>query len=208
MDDKSKIKNIPFEEPIKVFEENHGILRLSQAVKLGIPKHIVYKMFSKGILVKEEKGIYRLSTAETLGNPDLVQVSLRINKSVICLISALYFHELTTQIPHGVHIALPNNIPKPRIEYPPLNVYWMSKDAYAAGIAEYILDGVSVRIYNREKTIADCFKFRGRIGEDVAIEALKDYLSQPSRKIDEILRYARINRVEKIIQPYLRTILI
>ena len=83
----------------------------------------------------------------------------------------------------------------------------MSKNSYASGIGEYALDGVLVRIYNREKTIADCFKFRKRIGEAVAIEALKDYMGQPKRQIDDILRYARINRVEKVIQPYLRTIL-
>lgn len=201
------MKIVRFDEFIKVFEENHGILKLSQAVKLGIPKHIVYGMFSKGILTKEEKGIYRLSTIEPLGNPDLVQVSLLVPKSVVCLISALYFHGLTTQVPHGVHIALPNNIPKPRIEYPPLDVYWMSKNSYASGIGEYDLDGVLVRIYNLEKTIADCFKFRKRIGEAIAIEALKDYMGQPKRQVDDILRYARINRVEKVIQPYLRTIL-
>jgi predicted transcriptional regulator of viral defense system len=196
-----------FEKFINVFEKNHGILKLSQAVKLGVPKYIVYEMFSEGILLKEEKGIYRLSTTEPLGNPDLVQVSLLVPKSVVCLISALYFHGLTTQVPHGVHIALPNNIPKPRIEYPPLDVYWLSKNSYASGIGEYALDGVLVRIYNREKTIADCFKFRKRIGEAIAIEALKDYMGQPKRQIDDILRYARINRVEKVIQPYLRTIL-
>lgn len=196
-----------FEKSIKVFEENHGILKVSQAVKLGIPKHIVYQMFSKGILVKEEKGIYRLSTMEPLVNPDLVQVSLLVPKAVICLVSALYFHGLTTQIPHGVHIALPNNVPKPRIEYPPLDVYWLSTSSYGSGIGEYSLDGVFVRIYNREKTIADCFKFRKRIGEDVAIEALKDYMGQPKRQIDDILRYARANRVEKVMQPYLRTAL-
>ena len=201
------MKTAQFEKSIKVFEENHGILKLSQAAKFGIPKHTVYEMFSKGILIKEEKGIYRLSTTEPLGNPDLVQVSLFIPKAVVCLISALYFHGLTTQVPHGVHIALPNNVPKPRIEYPPLDVYWLSKNSYASGIGEYALDGVLVRIYNREKTIADCFKFRKRIGEDVAIEALKDYMRQPKRQIDDILRYARINRVEKVIQPYLRTIL-
>lgn len=201
------MKIVRFDEFIKVFEENHGILKLSQAVKLGIPKHIVYGMFSKGILTKEEKGIYRLSTIEPLGNPDLVQVSLLVPKSVVCLISALYFHGLTTQVPHGVHIALPNNVPRPRIEYPPLDIYWLSKNSYTSGIGEYTLDGILVRIYNREKTIADCFKFRKRIGEDVAIEALKDYMGQPKRQIDDILRYARINRVEKVIQPYLRTIL-
>ena len=196
-----------FEKFIKVFEENHGILKLSQAVNLGVPKYIVYEMFSAGILLKEEKGIYRLSTTEPLGNPDLVQVSLLVPKAVICLVSALYFHGLTTQVPHGVHIALPSNIPKPRIEYPPLDVYWLSKNSYASGIGEYSLDGVLVRIYNREKTIADCFKFRKRIGEAIAIEALKDYMGQPKRQIDDVLKYARINRVERVIQPYLRAIL-
>lgn len=192
---------------IKIFEDHHGILKLAQAVKLGIPKHIVYKMLSNGILEKEEKGIYRLSSMEPLGNPDLVQISLLVPKSVVCLLSALYFHGLTTQVPHKVHIALPGNIPKPRIDYPPIEVYWLSKNSFPAGIGEYSLDGVFVRIYNREKTVADCFKYRNRIGEAVAIEALKDYSRQPKPQFDNILKYARINRVEKIMQPYLRTIL-
>jgi predicted transcriptional regulator of viral defense system len=202
------MKNEHFEESIRIFEENHGILKLSQAIKLGVPKYIVYAMSSTGALVKEEKGIYRLSTTEPLSNPDFVQISMLVPKAVVCLISALYFHGLTTQIPHGVHIALPSNVPKPRIAYPPLEVYWLSGDAYSSGIGEYELDGVPVRMYNREKTVADCFKFRKRIGEDVAIEALKDYVRQPKPQIDDVLKYARINRVEKIMQPYLRVILL
>ena len=102
---------------------------------------------------------------------------------------------------------MPQEIKAPRLEYPPLNVVYLSAGPYAAGIEEHILDGIPVRIYSREKTVADCFKFRNKIGQDVAIEALKDYLRQPGRDIAKLLAYARINRVEKIILPYLKAAL-
>ena len=148
-----------------------------------------------------------MSSEEPLGNPDLVQVKMLIPKSVICSVSALYFHNLTTQVPHEVHIALPRNIQKPPIEYPPLEIYWLSEKSYTAGIEVYPIDGIPIKIYNREKTIADCFKFRKRIGLDIAIEALKDYVRQPEPQIDEILTFARINHVENIISPYIRTVI-
>ena len=89
------------------------------------------------------------------------------------------------------------------LEYPPLEVVWLSKSPYNAGIKDYVIDGIPIRIYNKEKTIADCFKFRNKIGKDIAIEALKDYLRKPERDINKLLYYAKIDRVEKIIRPYI-----
>jgi predicted transcriptional regulator of viral defense system len=191
----------------KIFTDHHGILRASTAIELGIPKHALYRMVKDGELVREAAGIYRLTESEPLGNPDLVQISLRVPRAVICLISALYFHELTTQIPHQVHFALPRDVKTPKIEYPPIRVFHLSAKSYQAGIEEQVLDGVNVKIYDREKTIADCFKFRERVGTDVTLEALRDYLRQPRPNVSLLMRYARINHVEKIMRPYLEALL-
>lgn len=191
----------------KVFEKNNGILRASTAIELGVPKHILYEMVKTGELVREAQGIYRLSEADPPGNPDLVQISLRVPKAVFCLISALYFHELTTQIPHFVYFALPRDVKTPKIHYPPIRVFHFSEKSYRAGIVEHELDGVKFKIYDREKTIADCFKFREKVGMDVALEAVKDYLRQPNINVSLLMKYARINRVEKIMRPYLEALL-
>lgn len=190
----------------KVFEKNNGILRASNAIELGVPPHVIYKMVEDGELVREAQGIYRLKDSEPLGDPDLVQISLRVPRAVICLISALYFHELTTQIPHQVHIALPRDVKTPKIIYPPIQAFHLSEPSYISGIEEHFLDGVSVKIYSAEKTVADSFKFRARIGKDVALEALKDYLSSPRPDIQLLINYAQINRVEKVMRPYLESL--
>lgn len=195
-----------FELEKRIFRANNNILRRSTAIKLGIQEYVLYNMLESGELVKESRGLYRLAESEPLGNPDLVQVSLKITKGIIFLISALYFHRLTTQIPHQVYIALPKDIKKPRIDYPPLKVFRLSEKTYISGIEEHNIDGVIVRVYSKEKTIADCFKFRNLIGKDIALEALKDFMSEPSPNIARLIKYAKINRVEKIIRPYLEAL--
>ncbi|MFZ5877823.1 MAG: type IV toxin-antitoxin system AbiEi family antitoxin domain-containing protein [Chloroflexota bacterium] len=191
----------------KIFTDHNGILRASTAIELGVPKHVLYEMVEAGELIREAQGIYRLSEVDMVGNPDLVNLSLRAPKAVFCLISALYFHELTTQIPHYVYFALPRDVKTPKIPYPPIRVFHFSQESYQAGIVEHDLDGVKVRIYDREKTIADCFKFRQKVGMDVAIEAVKDYLRQPKMDVHKLLEYAKVNRVEKIMRPYLEALL-
>jgi len=191
----------------KIFAAHNGILRAATAIELGVPKHVLYEMVETGELVREAQGIYRLSETDPLGNPDLVNLSLRVPKAVFCLISALYFHELTTQIPHSVSFALPRDVKTPKIQYQPIWVFHYSHESYQAGIVEHDLDGVKVKIYDREKTIADCFKFRQKVGMDVAIEAVKDYLRQPKMDAHKLLEYAKINRVEKVMRPYLEALI-
>lgn len=191
----------------KIFANHNGILRASKAIELGVPKHVIYEMVETGELIREAQGIYRLSEAEMSGNPDLVNLSLRVPRAVFCLISALYFHELTTQIPHYVYFALPRDVKTPKIQYPPIWVFHYSQESYQAGVVEHELDGVKVKIYDREKTIADCFKFRQTVGMDVAIEAVKDYLRQPKINVHQLLEYARVNRVEKVMRPYVEALI-
>jgi predicted transcriptional regulator of viral defense system len=191
----------------KMFRENHGILRASTARKMGVPHHVIYEMAAMGELIREGQGIYRLKESAPLSNPDLVQVSLRARRAVICLISALYYHDLTTQIPHRICFALPREVKTPKISYPPTWVFHYSDESYKSGVEEHSIDGVKVRIYAREKTVADCFKFRSKVGADVALEALKDYLRQPKPNIALLVKYAKVNRVEKVMRPYVEALL-
>lgn len=201
------MKKDRYEKYKNIFLENNGILRVSAAIRLGIPKYVIYNLVENGELVKEGNGLYRIREIEPLGNPDLVQVSLRVPKSVICLLSALYYYDLTTQIPHQVYIALPRDVKTPKIDYPPIRVFHFSEKSYLAGIDEQTIDGVKVKIFGREKTIADCFKFREKIGVEIAREALKDYLSQPRPNIQLLIKYAKVNRVENVMRPYLEALI-
>jgi len=176
-------------------------------MKQGVPKHIIYSMVEEGILSREERGLYSLTGEVQLSSPDLVKISMLVPKAIICLTSALYFYHLTTQIPSAIHIALPHHIRLPKVMYPPIDVIRLSAKAYASGIDVHILDGVEIKIYSPEKTITDCFKFRSKIGNEIAIEALKDYVKEYRPKVSKIIEYAKINRVEKIMRPYLETLL-
>lgn len=191
----------------QVFLQNHGILRASQAEQLGVPRYSIRRMHQKGLLVREGPGLYRLAEMEPLSDPDLIQVSLLVPRAVICLISALFFYDMTDEIPHQIYIALPRDTKAPRVEYPPLKVFHFGGHAYSSGIEEYTLDGVKVRIYSREKTIADCFKYRQKLGITLAIEALKSYMQRPDADLNKIMQYAKIDRVQNSIRPYIETLL-
>ncbi|HLC34920.1 MAG TPA: type IV toxin-antitoxin system AbiEi family antitoxin domain-containing protein [Anaerolineales bacterium] len=195
-----------FEKAIQVFSQNNGILRTAQSIRLGVDQKTLAEMLEKGLIVREARGIYRLANLSPLANPDLIQVALRIPSAVICLLSALAIHNLTTQIPHKVYIALPSDTKKPRIIHPPLKIFWLSPRPYSAGIQKHLLDGIPVPVYNREKTIADCFKFRNEIGPDIALEALKDYIRLPDHDFDKLLHYAEITRVLNVMRPYVRAL--
>ena len=193
-----------FEIAKEIFRKNDGLLRTSQALDFGIAPPTLYEMRDKGIIVQESIGIYRLASTPPLSYPDLVTISLKVPKAVICIISALSYYGLTTQIPNKVYFALPRGTKKPNIDHPPITVVHLSPKSYEAGIATLILDGKSVHMYSPEKTVVDCFKFRGKIGEDIAIEALIDYLRQPNSNINLLMEYAKINRVKNIILPYIK----
>ncbi len=195
------------ERSIEIFTAHHGILRTSQALALGIAPRTLYAMRDAGLIRQISRGIYQLATQEPPYSPDWITIALRIPKAVICLLSALQYYGLTTQIPHKVYVALPRTAEKPRLEFPPLNITWLSNKSYLAGIVEQSIENVQVKIYSQEKTIADCFKFRKKVGMEVALEALKDYVKQPDHQLDQLIAYARIDRVEKIISQYLEILL-
>ncbi len=192
---------------LRIIREHGGIVRTAEALRLGIHPRSLYALRDSGELEPLSRGLYRLADAEPLADPDLVTVAIKVPRAVICLISALAFHELTTQIPHAVDIALSQGAKRPRLDYPPLQVYWFSGPAYSEGIDTHFVDGVPVRIYCPEKTLADIFKLRRRIGLDVSVEALKTYRTRPDFDVDRLLHFARICRVERIMQPYLEALL-
>jgi predicted transcriptional regulator of viral defense system len=194
-------------DAIEIFRRAGGQLRMIDAINHGINRYMLYSLRDRKIIEQVSRGIYRLADLPPISNPDFVTVSLRFPKAVICLVSALAYHEITTQIPHTVSIAVPRNSRLPSLEYPPLAVSTFSKREYDAGIVEHRIDGVTVKIYSPEKTIADCFKFRNKIGMDIAIEALKLYRSKKISDANSILKYAKICRVENVMRPYLEALL-
>jgi len=194
-------------QAIDQFRQQGGILRTREALVLGIHPRTLYALRDSGVLERLERGLYRLSELPPLANPDLVTVALKVPRGVICLVSALAFHELTTQIPHFVHVALRQGDERPRLKHPPLRVFWFGGAAWREGIETHEIDGVQVRIYCPAKCVADAFKARNRIGLDVAIEALKAYRRRPRFNVNELLRYARICRVERVMSPYLEALL-
>ena len=197
-----------FTEAEEIFREHNGLLKSSQARQFGVNPKTLADMVSEGRLVKEERGLYRVADMDIPGYADLIFVCQKIPKAVVCLISALAFYELTTQIPHKVYIALPWEARyRPRIEYPPVEMIWLGENVYQAGIERMEIDRFTVPMYNREKTVADCFKFRNKIGKDVALEALKFYLASKEKNLAVLMEYSRINRVEKIMSPYVEALL-
>ena len=188
---------------LNIIKNNGGTIRMSEALAAGINRYKLYSMLEKGELERLSRGVYRLSDTPAMSEPDLVVVATRIPNAVICLISALSFHDLTTQIPHTINIALPTGIKTPRLDYPPISAYRFNKDSFEAGIETYDVDGISIRVYNPEKTLVDCFKFRNKIGMDIVLEALKLYKERQGIDVQKIMTYAKICRVSKVISPYL-----
>ncbi len=195
------------DQPEQIFRKHGGQLRMSEALACGITRYTLYTLKDRGVVEQITRGIYRLRELPPLGNPDLVTVSLRFPKAVICLVSALSWHDITTQIPHEVSVAVPKDSRTPSLDYPPMKAHKFSREAYEPGIEEHLLDGASVKIYNREKTLVDCFKFRNKLGMDVVLEALKLHKARNGLNLGELLKYARICRVEKVMRPYLEAII-
>ncbi len=187
--------------------EMGGTIRTAEAIRAGIHPRTLYQLRDNGDLDMLSRGVYRLSEQEAVSTPDLAIVASRIPQAVICLVSALAFHDITTQIPHLISIALPKGAESPRLDYPPLSVHRFSGAALTEGIEEQHIDGIDIKVYCSEKTLADCFKFRNKIGMDVVLEALKLYKARKQFKLNELLHYAKTCRVEKIMRPYLEAII-
>jgi predicted transcriptional regulator of viral defense system len=164
-------------------------------------------MRDAGVLECLDRGLYRLADLPPLSDPDLVTIANKIPKGVVCLISALHFHDITTQIPHAVSIAVSRGTEPPRLEYPPIQLYWFSGKAFTAGIEVHHIDKTPVQVYSAEKTLADCFKYRNKIGMDTVLEAVTLYRDQRKPKPRKLVEYAKVCRVENVMRPYLEALL-
>ena len=181
--------------------------RTGEAIKAGVHPRTIYALLDQGVIERMGRGMYRFADMPAMGNPDLATVALKVPRGVICLISALSWHEMTSEIPHEIYLALPRGAEPPRLAYPPLRIFWFQGDAFEEGVEDHNMDGIRVRIYGPEKTLVDCFKYRNKIGLDVALEALKLYRQRKRFKADALMHFARICRVEKVMRPYLEAIL-
>ncbi|MBW2421365.1 MAG: type IV toxin-antitoxin system AbiEi family antitoxin domain-containing protein [Deltaproteobacteria bacterium] len=191
---------------IEAFREHAGLMQTKDALDLGIHPRTLYRLRDEGIVVQVSRGIYRLASLPPLSQPDIAAVALRVPRAVICLTSALAYHDVTSEIPHEVQIALPRRTKTPRLDFPPIRVFWFSGPALSEGIDVVEIDGVDVRVYDLPKTVVDCFRFRNKIGRDVAVAALNEAIKRKGVRPAELLRYARLCRIESVLLPYLEAI--
>jgi predicted transcriptional regulator of viral defense system len=183
-----------------------GIVRAADLEAHGIPRGQIYRLLRKGLVERQARGIYIASKHPITAEHTLAQVAKRLPAGVFCLLTALRFHELTTQAPAEVWIALAEKARKPKLDYPRLRVARFSGPALTEGIETHRLEGVEVRVYSAAKTVADCFKYRNKIGIDVAVEALRDFSRRHRGGATELARCARICRVTRVMQSYLDAI--
>jgi predicted transcriptional regulator of viral defense system len=188
------------------YVRRHGLVRPRDLEAVGIPREYLLRLHRQGKLDRAGRGVYTLPDAATTERHTYAEVAKRVPDAVLCLLSALAFHEITTQNPASVWIALRQGARKPALVSPSLRVVRLSGPSLTDGIEQHQVEGVAVRVYSPAKTVADCFKFRNKIGLDVALEALKDSLRQKKASVNEIYRYAKICRVSNVIRPYMEAL--
>ncbi len=192
---------------IEYFKSYGGIVRFSSIRKAGFHPDLIKKNENKGKIEKIGRGLYKLVGDNIGSHPDCLIASIQTSQGVICLVSALYFYEATNEIPRFVDIAIPTGARANKIEYPPVKFYRFSQSTWKAGVEKHEIEGHTVKIYSLAKTIADCFKFRNKIGINVAREALKVAINEKHVKPKDIMKYAKICRVDRIIKPILETMI-
>ncbi len=185
---------------------NRGLISTSEVAALGIHTQVLSRLVRAGLLERIVQGTYRLSDSPVTEHHGLALATAAVPRGVICLLSALGFHGIGTQLPFEVWLALDRRARRPAARYPPLRVVRFSGLALTAGIETHTLEGQSVRIYGVAKTLADCFKYRNKIGLDVALEALNDVWRERRVTMDEIDEFARICRVSRVMRPYLEAL--
>ena len=183
--------------------EQAGVLRPRDLDAHGIPRIYLSRLCERGLLQRVGRGLYVLPNADVSEHHTLAEACKRVPHGVVCLLSALRFHGLTTQSPHEVWLAIGSKAWRPQVDYPPLRFVRFSARALEAGVEEHSIEGVTVHVYDPAKTVADCFKYRNKIGLDVALEALRDCRRQRKCTNDELWHYAKICRVANVMRPYM-----
>jgi predicted transcriptional regulator of viral defense system len=183
-----------------------GLVRPAELEARGVSRAQLYRLVQKGLVERQSRGLYMASKHPYTAEHALAQVAKRIPAGVICLLTALRFHQLTTQSPAEVWIAIPEKARKPRLDYPRLRVARFSGAALTEGIETHQVEGVLIRVFSAAKTVADCFKYRNKVGIDVAVEALRDFSRRYRGGATDLAHFARICRVARVMQPYLDAI--
>ncbi len=191
------------EERVLEIVRRAGILRPRDLDRYGIARTYLQRLEQQGLLERAGRGLYRLPSADLTEHHSLAAACKLVTHGVVCLLSALRFHDLTTQAPHEVWLAIDRRGWHPRHATPPLRIVRFSGRALTEGVEVHKIEGVRVQVYSPAKSVADCFKYRNKIGLDVAIEALRDYRRQHPRGIDQLWHYARVCRVSNVVRPYL-----
>jgi predicted transcriptional regulator of viral defense system len=186
--------------------EQMGLARPRDLEAHGITRAQLARLVTEGLVLRQARGIYAAARHAPTAEHALAQVAKRVPEGVFCLLTALRFHGLTTQSPAEVWVALPEKARRPRLDYPRLRVARFSGAALTDGIEEHRAEGVTFRVYSAAKTVADCFKYRNKVGIDVAVEALRDFTRQHRGGATELARFARLCRVSRVMQPYLDAI--
>ena len=195
----------PLKKIMRYFGQ-HGIVRPRDIEAIGLPREYLVRLHRQGKLNRSGRGIYTRPDANVTERHSYAEVAKRVPNAAICLLSALAFHDITTQSPASVWIALGKGARTPAVTSPSLRIVRLSGPSLTEGIQNHQVEGVPVRVYSVAKTVADCFKFRNKIGLDVAIEALKDSLRQKKATVNEIYRYAKVCRVSNVIRPYMEAL--
>jgi predicted transcriptional regulator of viral defense system len=189
------------------YVQRHGMVRPRDLAGIGVDRRVLKRLVDQGELLQRSRGVYSLPQHEPTRHTDLAEVCARASNATVCLITALDFHELTTQIPHAVWIMIDRKGRSPKISHPPIEVVYASGDSLTAGVETHEFEGVKVPITNPAKTVADCFKYRHHVGQDVAVEALRDCLRQRKATPAQLYEMARIDRVAKRVRPYIEALI-
>ncbi len=183
-----------------------GVVRPRDLAGRGVPRATLAKLVAEGVLERRSRGVYVLADADVTEHHDLAQVCKRVPHGVVCLLSALRFHRLTTQAPHEVWLGIDRKARLPKLDHPPLRVVRFSGAGLTAGVEEHTVEGVRVRVTGPARTVADCFAYRNTVGLEVALEALRDCLRQRRATVDELHRAAQTRRMANVMRPYLEAL--
>ncbi len=186
--------------------QTQGLIRTRDLEPLGIPRVALTRAVRRGELERVGRGLYGLPGRVVSAQGTLAEVARKVPKGIVCLLSALRFYELTTQSPFEIWLAIENKAVKPKLDYPPLRIVRFSGVAFTEGVEEHVVDGVTVRVTSVAKTVADCFKYRNKIGLDVAMESLREAWNEKRMTSDEIWHFAKVCRVANVMRPYLESL--
>lgn len=198
--------SITHEKAILKLAAKRALLRARDLAPYGVPTMVLTRMVASGKLERVARGVYGLPHRSVSAHASLAEVAIRVPRGVVCLLSALSVHGIGTQSPFEVWLAIPQRMAAPRLDQPQLRVIRMSPTAMTEGISSVRVDGTRVQVFNAAKTVADCFKYRNKIGLDVALEALREAWRARKVRIDDLWHYARINRVANVMRPYLEAL--